>query len=287
KIEALIEVGGGVSVAFTWSAKPSPDLWHIYLGEKSPVERRIHAKLLKLLKGETWLMINRPGAIAAGLKDRKGDFEIGGSLGIEFQFDHSIAKAWLRASISGQAAISQNPQQFEGEVALKGCAGVSVLCLSIVADLLAEVLAKSPTPWYLGLNIEFGIKIDLLLIKWEFRGRLPLEFGTKDYPLPEPVSGHATLSADHNKADEPRPLNGAVAPPDVRPLVVFTRPVQDRARFGAPGRDEFEPEDLGIRKVSYQLRHIVLVAKDAGAVSLVGAAGEVTISGATATFSGL
>src|SRR5262249_49155843 len=92
KIEALIEVGGGVSVAFTWSAKPSPDLWHIYLGEKSPVERRIHAKLLKLLKGETWLMINRPGAIAAGLKDRKGDFEIGGSLGIEFKFDLSIAK---------------------------------------------------------------------------------------------------------------------------------------------------------------------------------------------------
>src|SRR5262249_50713311 len=60
KMGSLLEVGGGVDAAFSWADRPPPDVWHVYVGEKEPEERRVHAKVLEFLKGDTWLMINRP-----------------------------------------------------------------------------------------------------------------------------------------------------------------------------------------------------------------------------------
>lgn len=299
KIPSLVEIAGGINVAFSWAQNPPPDLWHIYLGEKKPDERRIHAKLFKFLQGDSWLMVNRPGTITqmnqllADDAKRLGEFEMGSALGIDLSFDFVIVKAWLNASLVGQAAISSNPQQFFGQLTLRGSAGVSVLGLSIVADLLADARVKAPNPWYFAVDIEVGITIDLLVEKLEFRVRLPLEFGNEKDPLPEPVTELVSLHSDHAKVDEamllpsPASLASPFVPPDVRPLVVFRRPVQDRARFGSPGRDDLLAEDLGIRQVSYQLRHVVLLNYDAAVPRLAGAAGELSVSGNTATFSGL
>jgi hypothetical protein len=286
KISTLLEVAGGLSVAFTWSDMPPPDLWRVYLGEKTPAERRIHATLFKLLQGDSWLMINRPGG-ASQLPDRQGDFEIGGSIGVSFKYDFSVAKAWLDAGMIGAAAISWNPQQFTGSMEMKGSAGVSVLGVSIVAVLDAVATLKAPNPWFLTVDIEVGIKIDLILTKFEFHAKLPFELGDKNSPLPGPVTGLVVLSADHAKADEGKPLDQAIVPPDVRPTIVFARPVQDRARFGSPGRDDTPVDDLGLIQVSYQLRHVALMAKTANGLQIVGAAGEAMIAGNTATFAGL
>ncbi|HWO19262.1 MAG TPA: hypothetical protein VNO30_10815 [Kofleriaceae bacterium] len=286
KIADVIEVSAGVDVAFSWSPTPPADLWHIYLGEKTPAERRIHASIFKMLKGDSWLMINRTHSWPPGLPDRQGDFEIGGSIGVKFGFDFAIVKAWLDASMMGQAAITWAPQQFTASLTLKGSAGVSALGLSIVANLLADAQVKAARPWHIWMLVEVGLKIDLLFFKWEFHARLPLEFGDEKQPLPEPLAHIVTLHADHIKVDEARRLGGAVVAPDARPLIVFDRPVQDRARFGSPGRDDVEPENLGLRQFSYQLRHVVLIATSQGAPRLVAAAGEVTVSGTTASFAG-
>src|SRR5262249_61275651 len=56
KIASLIEIEAGVDVAFSWAPAPPEDIWHVYLGEKSPEERRIHALLFKILRGDSWLM---------------------------------------------------------------------------------------------------------------------------------------------------------------------------------------------------------------------------------------
>ena len=286
KISTLLEVAGGLDVAFTWSHTPPPDLWHIYLGEKTPTERRIHATLFKVLQGDNWLMINRPGA-AAQLPDRKGDFELGGSIFVSFKYDFSIAKAWLDASMGGEAALNVNPQQFTASLEIKGSAGVSALGASVVATLDAVAAAKAPTPWFVSANIEVDLKVDLLIKKWEFHAALPFELGDQTQPLPDIVTGLAEISADHAKVDEAQALDQAFVPPDVRPVVVFARPVQDRARFGSPGKDDTTPDDLGLIQVSYQLRHVVLLATGSGVPRLVGAAGEASVSGNTATFSGL
>jgi hypothetical protein len=295
KIGDVIEVSAGVDVAFSWSPPPPEDLWHIYLGEKTPAERRIHATLFKLLQGDSWLMINRTHAWPPGLPDREGDFEIGGSIGVKFDFDFTIAKAWLDASIMGQAAITWDPQQFRASLTLKGSAGVMALGLSIVANLLADAQVKAPSPWHISILVEVRLKIDLFLFKWEFHARLPLEFGDETQPLPQPREKFVTLHADHAKADEarllapliPPPIVPIVVAPDGKPLIVFDRPVQDRARFGSPGRDNTEREELGLRQFSYRLCHVVLIADPQGAPRLVAAAGEVTLSGATASFAGL
>lgn len=287
KIADMVEISAGVDVAFSWDPSPPEDLWHIYLGEKTPAERRIHATLFKLLKGDSWLMINRTHTWPPGLPDRVGDFEIGGSIGVKFDFDFTIAKAWLDASIMGQAAITWDPQQFTASLTLKGSAGVTALGLSIVANLLADAQVKAPSPWHIWILVEVGLKIDLLLIKWEFHARLPLEFGDETQPLPQPREKFVTLHADHGKVDEARLLAGAIVASDAKPLIVFDRPVQDRARFGSPGRDDTEPEDLGLRQFSYRLRHVVLIGNSQGTLRLVAAAGEVTLSGGTASFSGL
>ncbi|KRH99720.1 hypothetical protein [Curvibacter sp. PAE-UM] len=299
KIPALVEIAGGVNVAFSWAESPPPDLWHIYLGEKKPDDRRIHATLFKLFQGDSWLMVNRPGTMAqmnqllADDAKRLGEFEMGSAIGVNLSFDFVVVKAWLNASLLGQAAISTDPQQFFGQLTLRGSAGISVLGLSVVADLLADARVKAPNPWYFAVDIEMGIKIDLLVTKLEFQVKLPLEFGDARLPLPLPVDGLVTLHSDHAKVDEaillpsPEGSLSPLVPPDVRPLVVFRRPVQDRARFGSPGKDNVPAEDLGIRQVSYQLRHVVLLARDTGAPRLVGAAGELTVSGNRATFTGL
>ena len=287
KIASLIEIEAGLDVAFSWAPAPPEDIWHVYLGEKSPAERRIHAMLFKILKGDSWLMINRAHRWPPGMTGRAGDFEIGGSLAVGFKFDFTVVKAWLDASLVGEAAITWDPQQFTASVTLKGSAGVSALGLTISGDLLATADVKAPNPWYLTAEVSVAAKIDLIFFKWEFSARLPIELGDATQPLPEPVTDIVTLSADHAKADEARALAGATVAPDARPLVSFRRPVRDLARFGSPGRDDVPAEDLSTRQFSYRLRHLVLVRDDAGTPRLVGAAGTVTLANGTATFAGL
>ncbi len=287
-IADLVEASGGLDAAFSWSTTPPADLWHVYLGEKTPEERRIHATLFKLFRGDQWLMINSPHSWPQGLPNRAGPFEIGGSTGLKFDFDFTVVKAWLDASITGQAAVSSNPQQFKASLDLRGAAGISALGLSIVADLLAQAQVQAPNPWHVSILVEVGIKIELIVTRFEFNARLPLEFGDANTPLPQPVRGFVTLHADHLKADEARPLAQAVVAPDARPLLVFERPVQDRTRFGAPARDNTPADDLGeVRQVSYRLQHVVLLARPSAGDKLIAAAGEVSINGTTANFVGL
>lgn len=290
-IADLVEAAGGLDAAFSWSATPPADLWHVYLGEKTPAERRIHATLFRLFRGDQWLMVNSAHSWPQGLPNREGPFEIGGSTGLKFDFDFTVVKAWLDASITGQAAVSPNPQQFKASLDLRGAAGISALGLSIVAELLAQAQVKAPSPWHVSILVEVGIEIELIVTRFEFHVRLPLDFGDANAPLPQPVRGFIALHADHAKADEARPLAQAIVAPDARPLLVFDRPVQDRTRFGAPARDNTAADDLGLRQVSYRLQHVVLLARPpAGTTAgdrLVAAAGEVSINGNTASFIGL
>ena len=283
----LIDVVGGVDVAFTWAPAPPADFWHIYLGEKNPAERRIHATLIKVVQGDAWVMINRPGALK-GLQqldpDRLGDFEIGGSIGIKGDWRFGPLRAWFEAAIEGAAGISFAPEQFNGYLEVRGGAGLSVFCFRIEVGVKARAEAKAPTPWWLYIAVEASIKIDLFFFKFERTVRFPLHWGDPNTPLPEPITNLATLAVEHPKADEDRSLDTATVPSDARPLITFDRPVSDGARFGSPGPVTAPPEQVGPRAFSYQLRHVVLRT---AAGELVCAAGQTTVAGTTATFTGL
>ncbi|MFF4128254.1 hypothetical protein ACFYYP_32415 [Microbispora rosea] len=283
----LLSVGGGIDVAFTWADNPPPEMWHLYLGESSPAERRIHAKIFKVVEGDTWLMVNRPGTLArlkAADPARLGEVELGGSIAVGGNWQFGPVRAWLQVGMEGGAGISSHPEQFTGFLRVFGGAGLSVFCFSIEAGIEARADAMGPTPWWLHVEIALSIKIDLFLWRFERRVPFPMEWGGKQAPLPEPVTDIAHVAAEHPKADEDRPLSGAIVPGDARPLITFDRPVADRARFGGPGLTHLTPEDKGARTFSYQLRHLVL--QTAGG-KLIGAAGETVVAGTTATFPGL
>ena len=218
-------------------------------------------------------------------KKRIGDFEIGGSVSLGVDYDFSVVKVWLKLSIFGQAAITWEPQTFFAEVELLGTAGIAALGMEIMAALSAKAMAKASKPWYFGASIEVEVRVNLIFFKWEFHERLTVEYTQPE--VPDYVHGFVEIKADHNKASEARELAGAKVPPDTRPVIVFSKPVRDLPWFNAPGDPNLPPEDLHVREVSYQLRHIVLVRQDGGNWRLVGAAGQATVNGTGVSFAGL
>lgn len=293
KMGALLEVGGGVDAAFSWAKNPPPDVWHVYVGEKQPVERRVHAKVLEFLKGDTWLMINRPHYYDSEVKRgnpnaRMGDFEIGGSLFLGADFDFAVVKVWLHASIFAQAAVTWEPQQILANATLNGSAGIMALGMELSAELNADALAKASKPFYFGASVEVEVRVNLIFFKWSFHEKISIEYTRPE--LPDYVHSFVALKSDHLKVSEARNLEAALVPPDVRPVVIFSKPVRDLAWFGAPGNPDLPVEDLHARQVSYQLRHVVLLAGDGTAAApyhLVAAAGRARVSGTSVEFLGV
>jgi hypothetical protein len=292
KMGALLEVGGGVDAAFSWADQPPAEAWHVYVGEKDPVERRVHAKVLEFLKGDTWLMINRPHYVEspdALAHQRIGDFELGGSLRLGVDYDFTVVKVWLHASIFAQAAVTWEPQQILADVELNGSAGIAALGMELSAELNAQAHVKASKPFYFGASVAVDIKVNLIFFKWEFHEEISIEYTRP--ALPDYVRDFVAIKADHLKASEARNLAGAVVPPDARPVVIFSKPVRDLAWFGAPGDPELPVEDLHGREVSYQLRHVVLLANDGTDTApiwrMVSAAGRARVSGASVEFVGI
>ena len=131
--------------------------------------------------------------------------------------------------------------------------------------------------------------VNLIFFKWQFHQQVAIEYTRPD--LPDYVRDFVVIKADHLKASEARDLQGATVPPDARPVIIFSKPVRDLPWFGAPGDPDLPVEDLHVREVSYQLRHIALLANDgtddAPIWRLVSAAGRAIINGANVQFLGL
>lgn len=290
KMGALLEVGGGVDAAFSWAKNPPPDVWHVYLGEDEPAERRVHAKVLEFLKGDTWLMINRPHYAESTNGRRLGDFEIGGSLTLGVDFDFTVVRMWLRASIFAQAAVTWEPQQILANAELNGSAGIMVLGMELAAELNARAQVKASKPLFFGAAVAVEVRVNLIFFKWNFRETISIEYIRRE--LPDYVRNFVALKADHMKASEARELAGAMVPPDARPVIIFSKPVRDLAWLGAPGDPKLPEENLYARQVSYQLRHVVLLANDGtdGAPPIyrfVCAAGCARVSGTSVEFVGI
>src|SRR5262249_22444022 len=128
-----------------------------------------------------------------------------------------------------------------------------------------------------------------IFFKWEFHEQVSIEYTRPE--LPDYVRDFVAIQADHLKASEARDLQHAVVPPDVRPVIIFSKPVRDLAWFGAPGDPDLPVEDLHGRQLSYQVRRVVLLANDSTDAApnwrLVSAAGRASVNGANVQFLGL
>ncbi|MBL8621289.1 MAG: hypothetical protein JNK64_08300 [Myxococcales bacterium] len=105
----LIDIGGRAEGFFRLS---SGDDWHLYLGERTPPDRRIKAKALSLFEADAYLMIDPDG------------LALGASAGWDKQWKFGPLRVSLSASIAADAAVSWRPLHFHGEVGVHGAVGL-------------------------------------------------------------------------------------------------------------------------------------------------------------------
>jgi len=289
KIQDLLDVTAGTDIAFSWAPTPPADWWHVYMGQKNPPEKRCRANLLSIVQGYSYFQLWRNRML------------LGAWIGIEKDWKFGPVHAWVKASLEGEADVryiavppsTERAIQFEAYLRLSGGAGLEVFGAGLSVLLDAQAMAKGPAPWFLSMNVHLEIRIDLWIDEWSWEKDLPLTWGDESVPLPQPVQPIvARIAWEHPKVmeradDRPAELEGAVIPPDARPVIIFDRPVRDLPGLGAPGIPNLAAEEVGKRKFSYQLHHLVLVRKDSRGEHLVGASGVLKVSRGLASLQGV
>ena len=268
-VQKFLTIEGGADVAFSWAPSPPPGVWHVYLGEKAPPERRIRARLFDILTANSYFQLTR------------SQIELGSWLGMAEKYRWGPVRAWFEASISGDALVSWNPQSFVGSLQLVGSAGISAFGVKVRVSLNSSVTAMGPKPWYLSMVIELSIEVDLWFVEFSKTVTLPLTWGSPNTEPPDPASPVVfRLAAEHLMVDEATELSNGQIPPDGRPVVIFQRPVFDRAGIGSPGAPPPSADNVGVRTFSYQLVHVALIRRDGGD-RVISAAGVLDVSGNT------
>ncbi|MFN2167415.1 MAG: hypothetical protein ACK2U9_14255, partial [Anaerolineae bacterium] len=273
EIPLLISARGSIDVGFSWASPPPPDLWHVWLGQYEPRERRIGATWLKVLKAEAWLMVDRSG------------LDLGGWAGIDETFGFPPAvSVTIDIGIDGRGRVAWDPLHFMGELNLGGTVGVRAFGVGATLTAMASILAQAPKPFHLLIELLAELEVDLFLISFEFSHTVVLEWGDPNHPLPEPSPPIERIAFEHERARVTLPhREGGPVPPDVRPVVVFKRPVRDPAGIAEPAVPVRE-EEVGEFRFYHELGHVGL-RSDQG--ELLSAAGFVAVDGDTVTVSEL
>lgn len=274
RVPYLLSLQGGADVGYSWAMPRPIHFWHVYLGEEA-MERRWQAQLLEIFDANSYLMIEQPG------------IDLGAWIGVDEDWTFGPVKVWLQAAIDGNGKVSWAPEHFEGTLKLSGEAGVSAFGASVILEALAQVNARGPTPWWVRFEVEASIEVDFWLWTFEWSAEFEFEWGDANTPVPQPALPTVErLAFEHLKVDEAGDLAAATVPADVRPVVIFKRPVGDLGSVGTPGVPKTATETVGPREFSYQLGHILLV-RTTGAHQLLYAAGELRVSGGTISLPGV
>lgn len=290
-VEKLLTARGGAEVALSWVVPRPERMWHIYLGEDQPPERRWQASVLSILDAHAYLMIEAPSPARPPIR-------AGAWAGIDESWRFGPVAIALRASADVYGEVSIEPQQLSGEVHLRGQLEVTAFGARVMIRASADTEARGPTPWWVSLALEAAISIDLWLVEFEWSETIRLEWGDRDRPPPSPATPlvarialeHALSSESfdayvHERGQAPR-TSAPVVPPDARPVVILHRPVRDLAQVGSPSSPgKPAPDAVGPAAFSYRLGHVVLV-RTSGGDRVIAAAGVAQVAQGTVTLPG-
>ena len=286
----LIDIGGSAEAYFSLS---DADAWHLYVGQRDPMEKRIHAQMLSLFQASGYFMIDAK-QLAMGAR-------IGYGKSWEFGPVALTAEAW----IEGNTIISWNPAHLYGDLWLHGKLALRVCGFGFGISLDARFAAGVFDPFY--ICAEFQIVLDL---PWPIPGvdvSIKLEWGpepkiapllpkplkevsiehfkvTTSWPLrrgelllpvydlihPGMIDGSKFLLPDLDPNVLPAKENLVVVPLDARPHITFGRPVHDDALVGNnpkppdPDYERIGNPDTGEGpvKVRYSLNEVTLQRLD-------------------------
>ena len=280
----LIDIRGGAEAFFSLS---DASLWHIYLGEKEPREKRISAEVFRLFEANCYFMLD------ANL------LALGAWVGYDDSWKFGPLRVALEAWIEGNAAISWKPEHYHGDLWIHGKAELSIYGFGTSLTVDARIFADVFEPF--DVHGELSVGIDPPWPLGSYHKTIPFEWPPKllppplslllkelavehhkvttSWPLPR-SEDQPLLVPDYDRGDgflesplppdpnekAPPPANAPVVPLDCRPHLTFARPVHDDAGVGLnpqPPSPAYEPigdpqKNEGPVRVRYGLKEVAL-----------------------------
>ena len=287
----LIEIGGSAEAFFNFNDASD---WHLYLGQKEPREKRIHARIFKLFGCSSYFMLDA-NSLAFGSWVGYGNSWKFGPLGVTLE-------AWMEYNVG----VSWSPTHLHGDISIHGKAELVVFWFDLGLSLDAMLAADVFDPFHLKGELSVGINLPWPLP--DFSVGITLEWGPRPDrpPLPLPLK---EIAVEHLKVTKswpltreqklllpnydnngfrqepdkspaiidlaPPPGNLPVVPLDCRPHMTFTRSVHDEVDVGSnlqppwpdakpPGWERIgDPEkNQGPVRIKYGLQAVTLEKYD-------------------------
>ena len=195
----LIDITGGVEAYFDFH---DASAWHLYIGEKTPPDRRIRAQIFQLLEASAYFMLD-PRRLQQGAH-----------IGYAGHWEFGPLEVTLEAWLEGDADVSFKPPHFRGGLWLHGRAGLSVFGFGLALEADARATADVFDPFHLVLDLH--VSIDLPWFLPDFGADATLEWGPDQTPPPLPLP-LKEIAVDHMKVTTTWPLPRGGASPLLRP----------------------------------------------------------------------
>lgn len=250
-----------------------PSAWHFYIGKDTPESKRIQATIISLFQATSYFMVDKDGLI------------LGGKAGYEKTWKFSVLKVVLQAYIEGRLEFSIKPIHAKAEVLLVGNVELSACGVGIGLSVSAYLMVQTPDPWHiLG---EFNVKLNLPWPLPDPEATVTLEWKEEsEPPIPLPL---ATIGIEHHKTTEKweletypeydtdddgykdsssisEPSNACSSspyvPPDGKPVITFSKPVNDAYIIGSNPSSYPGNENVGDYEYGYELKKITLEMKE-------------------------
>ena len=184
----LIDIRAGAEAFFDFD---DPSLWHIYLGEREPREKRIRAEIFRLFQANAYFMLDA------------NELAMGAWVGFDEDWKFGPLRVEVEAWIEGNAIISWKPTHYFGELWLHGKAELSVFGFGTALTVDARFPSDVFDPFHiLGL---FTVEICLPWPLGCFGKDITLEWGPDPTPPPLPLP-LKEIAIEHFKVTTSWPL---------------------------------------------------------------------------------
>jgi hypothetical protein len=278
-LQDIVTVGGGLEAFFDFN---NSENWHIWIGQKTPENKRIRAEILALFTANLYFMIDSRSLM------------FGASVGLNINETYGPVTLRIIARVSLDAAIFFKPFQLEGSLQFLLDINLTVFGIGLRLYLEALLSGQTPEPFkvYGKAKLIIGLFWPLPTIECEveFSWEKPAEtfptwplfkaIGEASFTAPKPALPRIAVLQHHKSSDlrvdflcvpegtTPDRARIPVAPVDSRPALTFAKKLhylgtqQITAEPDRPGNGEFwyHLDDLRLEvsedSISYSLvRH--------------------------------
>lgn len=238
----LIDVTGMAEAFFDFQRG---DRWYLNIGEKNPKERRIRAKLLRLLDANAYLMLNQQRVA------------FGAMVGYDVSLNYGPVSLRLAFWFETDALLVFRPLQLTADAGIHGRAEFKAFGIGICISLDAVAHVETPEPF--AFTAELHLAVDLPWPLPDAKFTVPYEYKEPIRPvLPIPLQRVDVLIRKATESwDTALQEPGQTIPLDARPVLIFAKAVHDERRIGSNVQPASQ-ERSGDLTFSYHLDDVVL-----------------------------